>query len=116
MFTRLQGSLTFGYASSSIGLSDIWLCNTVVATKKRCRSKTFSFFFVIDPTVNDGNVGRMVNNSRNAVNAQPKIINEQGFPHLAIFADRKIFAGEQILYDYGERRRNAVADKPWLRQ
>lgn len=36
-------------------------------------------------------------------NSIMKVLEIDGNPHLALFASRKIFKGEEIRYDYGER-------------
>jgi SET domain-containing protein len=41
-----------------------------------------------------------------------KLLEVDGNPHLALFARRKIFKGEEILYDYGESDKNL----PWRKR
>jgi SET domain-containing protein len=37
-----------------------------------------------------------------------------GHPRLLIVANRNISAGEEILFDYGERRPEVIKQQPWL--
>lgn len=39
-----------------------------------------------------------------------------GTPKLLLFAEKDIQAGEEILYDYGDRRPSALIDNPWLNE
>ena len=43
-------------------------------------------------------------------NAKMKILEIEGYPHLALFARRKIIKGEEILYDYGGK------NLPWRKK
>jgi SET domain-containing protein len=37
-------------------------------------------------------------------------------PHIFLKTKRDILAGEELLYDYGERRRDILDAHPWLSQ
>lgn len=67
-------------------------------------------FFVcsIDASVDDGSLGRLVNDDVNP-NAKVRIISISRIPHLCLFALRDIQPGEEITYDYGGY------DLPWRR-
>jgi len=68
----------------------------------------------VDATVDNGRLGRLVNHSKLKANLQTRIFEHQGVPHIMFFAARDIDTGEELLYDYGERRQEAVKDFPWL--
>lgn len=43
-----------------------------------------------------------------------KIVSYRGLPHLVLLAKEDIKAGEELTYDYGDRRREALIHHPWL--
>lgn len=58
--------------------------------------------------------GWSINHSKEAPNTIPKVIEVQGTPSLYFEAMRDISIGEEILYDYNDRRRIAKDQYPWL--
>ena len=81
----------------------------------------------INATEDNGSFGRFVNHSRlprgyvfdaknpPKQNAVPRQVKKLGVhPKLLLVANRDIAAGEEILFDYGERRPGPIADNPWL--
>ena len=70
--------------------------------------------YSVDATNEDGTFGRLINHSKENPNTIPKVIDVQGTPGLYFEAMRDISTGEEILYDYNDRRRNAVDQYPWL--
>lgn len=73
----------------------------------------FSFLFSIDATAETGKLGRLVNHSRNG-NLMTKIVNYKNKPHLILLAKDDIKEGEELTYDYGDRRKEALIHHPWL--
>ncbi|KAF5896228.1 uncharacterized protein DAT39_014070, partial [Clarias magur] len=80
-----------------------------------CSPDSYSYYFIynntrycIDASVDDGSLGRLVNDDSNP-NAKMKIISISRIPHLCLFALRDIQPGEEITYDYGGY------DLPWRR-
>ena len=65
-------------------------------------------------TKDDHRYGRMVNHSRKAPNALLKVFSIDGVPRLCLIAFRNIEIGEELLYDYGERRKEVIESNPWL--
>ncbi|XP_058490685.1 N-lysine methyltransferase KMT5A-A-like isoform X4 [Solea solea] len=57
-------------------------------------------YYCIDACIEDGSLGRLVNDDPNP-NAKMKKIDVDGVPHLCLFAIMAIKAGEEITYDYG---------------
>ena len=68
----------------------------------------------IDATKEDGNLGRLINHSRKEANIVPKITDVDGEPHLYFIAVRDIGSGEELVYDYGDRRKTTLKHHPWL--
>uniref|UniRef100_A0A8C2IV39 [histone H4]-lysine(20) N-methyltransferase n=1 Tax=Cyprinus carpio TaxID=7962 RepID=A0A8C2IV39_CYPCA len=59
-------------------------------------------------------LGRLINHSKNG-NLRTKLHEIGGTPHLIFLASRDIRADEELLYDYGDRSKEAVAAHPWLK-
>ncbi|XP_060735274.1 uncharacterized protein LOC132852213 [Tachysurus vachellii] len=81
----------------------------------QCVPDAYSYYFIynhtrycIDASVDDGSLGRLVNDDSNP-NAKAKVISINRIPHLCLFALRDIQPGEEITYDYGGY------DLPWRR-
>ncbi|XP_036449709.1 uncharacterized protein LOC118823944 isoform X2 [Colossoma macropomum] len=81
----------------------------------QCTPDPYSYYFIhnntrycIDASVDDGSLGRLVNDDSNP-NSRMKIISVSQVPHLCLFALRDIQPGEEITYDYGGY------DLPWRR-
>ena len=56
----------------------------------------------------------MVNQSKKSANAVPKVFTVNGVPRLCLMAIRDIEVGEELLYDYGEWRKDVLESNPWL--
>ncbi|KAK4306269.1 hypothetical protein Pmani_021891 [Petrolisthes manimaculis] len=69
--------------------------------------------YCIDATEESGYVGRLVNHSRNG-NLVTKAVEVEGEPHLILLAKRDLETGTEILYDYGDRSKEALEHHPWL--
>ena len=70
-------------------------------------------FDSIDATIDNGRIGRYINHSREG-NAKKHCQKAGEHPRLYFIANRDIKAGEEILYDYGERQAEAITNFPWL--
>ncbi|PAA74960.1 hypothetical protein BOX15_Mlig022522g3, partial [Macrostomum lignano] len=82
----------------------------------------FLFFFswrdqayCIDATNTFQYVGRYINHSRRRNNLKPIVADVNNKPHLVFQAIRDIARGEELLYDYGERRSDVLRLHPWLK-
>lgn len=73
----------------------------------------YSQFISIDATAESGKCGRLLNHSRNG-NLVTKIITYDKRPRLILIAKDDIEAGTELTYDYGDRRREALLNHPWL--
>lgn len=68
----------------------------------------------IDATEETGRLGRLLNHSLVDQNCVPKKIIVANQPRVVFLATKKILAGQEILYDYGERRKHTIKQFPWL--
>ncbi len=68
----------------------------------------------IDASKEIRKIGRLVNHNKTFPNATVKIMELNHKPKLGIFAKRLIGIGEELCYDYGERRECVFTHNPWL--
>ena len=68
----------------------------------------------IDATKDNGRLGRLVNHSKKSPNVVTKVLEVDGHPYLCLMAARDVEVGEELQYDYGERRNDIVKSFPWL--
>lgn len=68
----------------------------------------------VDATRETNRLGRLINHSK-CGNCQTKLHDIDGVPHLILIASRDIEAGEELLYDYGDRSRASIEAYPWLK-
>jgi histone-lysine N-methyltransferase SETD8 len=47
-------------------------------------------------------------------NLQTKTVMFKGTPRLILIAKREVAAGEELLYDYGDRSKQSLEAHPWL--
>lgn len=71
------------------------------------------FFSSIDATKESDRLGRLVNHSKKG-NLKTRAFLVKESPHLVLFADRDIQPGEELSYDYGDRRKTVLESHPWL--
>ncbi|KAE8739050.1 hypothetical protein FOCC_FOCC015455, partial [Frankliniella occidentalis] len=70
---------------------------------------------ILDATRDDGSLGRLINHAIPG-NADPKLKVINGTPKIMFFAKCEISIGTQIMYDYGERRKEMLQNYPWLQR
>ncbi|XP_007424712.1 N-lysine methyltransferase KMT5A isoform X2 [Python bivittatus] len=70
--------------------------------------------FCVDATKETNRLGRLINHSK-CGNCQTKLHDIGGVPHLILVASRDIKAGEELLYDYGDRSKASLEAYPWLK-
>ncbi|XP_068111082.1 N-lysine methyltransferase KMT5A [Hyperolius riggenbachi] len=70
--------------------------------------------YCVDATKETGRLGRLINHSKNG-NCHTKLHDINNVPHLILIASRDIKAGEELLYDYGDRSRSSIEAHPWLK-
>uniref|UniRef100_A0A8D0L913 [histone H4]-lysine(20) N-methyltransferase n=1 Tax=Sphenodon punctatus TaxID=8508 RepID=A0A8D0L913_SPHPU len=73
-----------------------------------------SKMYCVDATKETSRLGRLINHSK-CGNCQTKIHDIDGIPHLILVASRDVRAGEELLYDYGDRSRASLEAHPWLK-
>ncbi|KAM9449540.1 uncharacterized protein Hap1MRO34_022084 isoform 1-T4 [Clarias gariepinus] len=64
-------------------------------------------FLCVDAALDDGSLGRLVNDDHIKPNCRMKTIRVDGNSHLCLFAIRSICPGEEITYNYGD------SEWPW---
>uniref|UniRef100_A0A3B4GAK2 [histone H4]-lysine(20) N-methyltransferase n=1 Tax=Pundamilia nyererei TaxID=303518 RepID=A0A3B4GAK2_9CICH len=74
------------------------------------QSKTYC----VDATKETSRLGRLVNHCKTG-NCQTRLHPIDGTPHLILVASRDINAGEELLYDYGDRSKASILAHPWLK-
>ena len=72
--------------------------------------------FCVDATEETNRLGRLINHSRKNSNCQPKVFVIRDQPRLVLVALRDIDVGEELAYDYGERRKEILEAFPWLNE
>uniref|UniRef100_A0A8C5LUL7 [histone H4]-lysine(20) N-methyltransferase n=1 Tax=Leptobrachium leishanense TaxID=445787 RepID=A0A8C5LUL7_9ANUR len=70
--------------------------------------------YCVDATKESNRLGRLVNHSKTG-NCHTKLHNINNVPHLVLIASRDIKAGEELLYDYGDRSKSSLEAHPWLK-
>ncbi|XP_042297856.1 N-lysine methyltransferase KMT5A isoform X2 [Sceloporus undulatus] len=70
--------------------------------------------YCVDATKETSRLGRLINHSK-CGNCQTKLHDINGIPHLILVASRDIKAGEELLYDYGDRSKASLEAHPWLK-
>ncbi|XP_051684846.2 N-lysine methyltransferase KMT5A isoform X1 [Oryctolagus cuniculus] len=70
--------------------------------------------YCVDATRETNRLGRLINHSK-CGNCQTKLHDIDGVPHLILIAARDIAAGEELLYDYGDRSKASIEAHPWLK-
>lgn len=70
--------------------------------------------YCLDATEPTSRLGRLVNHSRKKPNCKMEIFSHCNKPYLILTAIRDIEPNEEILYDYGERNKEAIKANPWL--
>ncbi len=72
---------------------------------------------VVDATSESGRLARLVSHASpgtKACNCRPQVVVFKGKPRLILRATRDIKKGEEIAYDYGDRRPSALKAFLWL--
>ena len=78
------------------------------------KRKWLCFLCSVDATEETNRLGRLINHSRREGNTLTRVFEVDGVPHLGFVASRDIHLGEELQYDYGDRRTNTVKSFPWL--
>ena len=72
--------------------------------------------YCFDATVEDGTLRRLINHGRRiSANCRPKIVDVNGSPKIYFQATRDLIPGDELLYDYGERRKDVIVANTLVR-
>ena len=74
----------------------------------------FDKSYCIDASIETCRFGRLINHSRRNPNLKPKIVTVSAYPRLIFIANHYIGPGTELLYDYGEKRKEVIDANPWL--
>lgn len=69
----------------------------------------------VDATKESGRLGRLLNHSKSAANCATRLVNVKDRPYLILETTRDVQAGEELLYDYGERSKDIIQFHQWLK-
>lgn len=62
-------------------------------------------------------ISRFINHSRRNANLVTKlIVTADGTPHIMFKTKTNIAAGQELLFDYGDKRKSVVQANPWLKE
>lgn len=90
-----------------------------------CNAGSFMLYFMcgnrrfcVDATEDSGRYGRLVNHSKKNANIFPhtKVAEEEGKPRVIFVATRDICKGEELLFDYNDRRKRSLNAHSWLNE
>ena len=70
--------------------------------------------YCIDATSESSRYGRLINHSKLTPNCKTKVVMLGDTPRLILVAKTDIVAGTELLYDYGDRRKESLKANPWL--
>ena len=86
------------------------------------RSGSYLLFFrhdskrlAIDATAEDDTFGRLINHSSRSPNVAMRVVVVDRSPVIVFIALKPIKVGQEIQYDYGEKRKAILEQNPWLR-
>ena len=68
----------------------------------------------MDATKEDSTLGRLINHGKRNANLVMKVFVVDDAPRVVFLASKDIAIGEEILYDYGEKRKDVLEKNPWL--
>ena len=68
----------------------------------------------VDATLEDSSYGRLINHSSNNPNVFMKVETIAQTPAIVFVALKDIPVGQEIQYDYGEKRKAVLLENPWL--
>lgn len=72
--------------------------------------------YVLDATLEDGSLGRLINHSRKHPNVRAKAFEIDGEPAIVFFAMCDLEIGTELRYDYGVRKKEDLEANPWLKK
>lgn len=126
-----RGDFVVEYSGELIGLTEAKTreVNYARDPDKGCYMYYFCYLnktYCVDATAESGRLGRLLNHSKMG-NCRTKLHlvccgeggsperGRGGVPRLILVAARNIGLGEELMYDYGDRSREALNAHPWLK-
>ena len=114
----LQGAFVCEYAGDLINRREAEKRDKIYELRDK---GSYMFYFnwnnrcyCLDATEPTSRLGRLINHSRKKPNCKMEIFIHKNKPYLILTAIRDISPNEEILYDYGERDKEAIKANPWL--
>lgn len=75
----------------------------------------FPSIYSVDATKESDRLGRLLNHSRTDANCATRLVSIKDKPYLILETVRDVKAGEELLYDYGERSKDVLQHHQWLK-
>lgn len=72
--------------------------------------------YCLDATRESDRLGRLINHSCKHPNVKPKLHIVEGTPKLIFIATCDIPSQQELLFDYGEKRKDVLDENPWLKE
>ena len=69
----------------------------------------------IDSTEENGTFGRLINHSSKSPNVVMKVVKVERQPVVVFVALQDIEENSELMYDYGERRREVLQENAWMK-
>lgn len=91
------------------------VCSRLFYTYPAFHSSSYHILCSFDATKEDRTMGRLINHSKTQANVVPRQMVINGKLRLFFLAKRDINTNEEVVYDYGERRKHILDENPWLR-
>ena len=116
-----EGEFVVEYRGELIDSQEVKFREMIYASANLSSSYLYFFEYqnqrmCIDATFESGLCGRLVNHSRSNANLKPRLLTIRNSPRLVFFAKKDIEINEELLYDYGDRRKKILARLPWLNE
>ncbi|CAO2617962.1 N-lysine methyltransferase KMT5A [Lemmus lemmus] len=70
--------------------------------------------YCVDATRETNRLGRLINHSKYG-NCKTKLYVNDSVPHLILIVSSDTAAGEELLFDYGDRSKASMEAFPWLK-
>ncbi|CAK9293209.1 unnamed protein product [Gordionus sp. m RMFG-2023] len=118
-----RGDFIVEYAGDLIDLKEAKLRDTRYKLDRNIGCYMYYFevagkHYCVDATPETDRKGRLLNHSCKTFNCKTKAVwvRKLKLPKLILMATRDIEIGEELLYDYGERDKEAIKAHPWLKE
>ena len=70
----------------------------------------------VDATTDSGTLGRLLNHSRHRPNCVAKPYKMKNIDYIILVSLCDIFPGDELTFDYGEKRQEIIDLNPWIEQ